>query len=193
MRTVNIGVLKNQLSAYLQYVRNGEEVVVRDRNKPIARILPFPAATDTDADFDFEAHQAHLIATGQMKEAKQKMDWEAFWALPAPSVSDEAVKEAIEWAKGDHDFDHARRRLVKADKEGYTSSMRNEFTAVIEQDGEWFVSWSPEIPGANGQGRTVEECRASLSAAIQLILEDRREDGLRGIPPEAIQETVTVQ
>jgi predicted RNase H-like HicB family nuclease len=71
--------------------------------------------------------------------------------------------------------------------------MRNEFTAVIERDGEWYVGWSPEIPGANGQGRTVEECRQSLSAAIRLILEDRREDGLRGIPPEAIQETLTVQ
>jgi predicted RNase H-like HicB family nuclease len=70
--------------------------------------------------------------------------------------------------------------------------MRNEFTAVIEQDDEWFVGWSPEISGANGQGRTVEECRNNLSAAIRLILEDRREDGLRGVPPEAIQETVTV-
>lgn len=71
--------------------------------------------------------------------------------------------------------------------------MRNEFTAVIERDGEWYVGWSPEIPGANGEGRTVEECRQSLSAAIRLILEDRREDGLRGIPAEAIKETLTVQ
>jgi predicted RNase H-like HicB family nuclease len=71
--------------------------------------------------------------------------------------------------------------------------MRNEFTAVIEQDGEWFVAWSPEIPGANGQGRTVEECRENLSAAIHLILEDRREDGLRGIPDTAVREIVTVQ
>ena len=75
----------------------------------------------------------------------------------------------------------------------YTLPMRNEFTAVIERDGEWFIAWSPEVPGANGQGRTVEECRASLGEAIRLILADRREDGLRGIPPEAIQETVTVQ
>jgi predicted RNase H-like HicB family nuclease len=71
--------------------------------------------------------------------------------------------------------------------------MRNEFTAVIERDGEWFVAWSPEIPGANGQGRSMEECRESLSAAIQLILEDRREDGLRGAPSDALRETVTVQ
>jgi predicted RNase H-like HicB family nuclease len=71
--------------------------------------------------------------------------------------------------------------------------MRNEFTAVIERDGDWFISWSPEIPGANGQGRTVEECRTSLAAAIQLILEDRREDGLRGAPSDALRETVTIQ
>ncbi len=71
--------------------------------------------------------------------------------------------------------------------------MRNEFTAVIEEDGEWFIGYSPEIPGANGQGRTVEECRANLSEAIALILDDRREDGLRGVPKEAIQDTVVVQ
>jgi predicted RNase H-like HicB family nuclease len=51
--------------------------------------------------------------------------------------------------------------------------VRNEFTAVIERDGEWFVAWSPEIPGANGQGRSAEECRENLDAAIQLIAEDR--------------------
>ena len=40
----------------------------------------------------------------------------------------------------------------------------------------------PGDSGGNGQGRTVEECRASLAEAIGLILEDRREDGLRGAP-----------
>jgi len=99
MRTVNIGTLKNPLSAYLRYVRNGEEIVVRDRNKPVARILPF--TLPLPAEGDREAETAYLIATGQMSEAKEKMDWEAFWALPRPTVSDEAVKEAIDWAKGD--------------------------------------------------------------------------------------------
>ncbi len=32
--------------------------------------------------------------------------------------------------------------------------MRNEFTAVVERDGRWHIAYSPEIPGANGQGRT---------------------------------------
>src|ERR1035437_8169072 len=99
MRTVNIGTLKNQLSAYLGLVRNGEEGGGRDRDKPIARILPFPVPLPPAGDR--EAEMAYLIATGQVKPAKKKMDWEAFWALPMPIVSDEAVKEAIEWAKGD--------------------------------------------------------------------------------------------
>jgi len=71
--------------------------------------------------------------------------------------------------------------------------MHNEFTAVFERDGDWFVGYCPEIPGANGQGRTKEEARASLAAAIALILEDRREEGLRGVPPDAERETVTVR
>ena len=50
--------------------------------------------------------------------------------------------------------------------------MRNEFTAVIERDEEWYIAYCPEIPGANGQGRTVAECKASLAEAIALILED---------------------
>jgi predicted RNase H-like HicB family nuclease len=70
--------------------------------------------------------------------------------------------------------------------------MRNEFTAVIEQDEGWFIAYSPEIPGANGQGRTKDEAIKSLASAIELILEDRREEGLRGVPPTAIRETVTI-
>jgi predicted RNase H-like HicB family nuclease len=44
-----------------------------------------------------------------------------------------------------------------------------------------------------GQGRTKDEALASLSEAIALILQDRREDGLRGLPPDAIRETVVVR
>ena len=71
--------------------------------------------------------------------------------------------------------------------------MTNEFTGIVEQDGEWFIAYSPEIPGANGQGRTKDEALQSLTEAIALILEDRREDGLRGVPPNAIRETVTLR
>ena len=71
--------------------------------------------------------------------------------------------------------------------------MRNEFTAVVERDGRWHIAYCPEIPGANGQGRTKEEARESLAEAIELILGDRREDALRGVPPDALRETVTVK
>jgi prevent-host-death family protein len=40
MRTVNIAELKARLSAHIRYVREGEEVLVCDRNKPVARIIP---------------------------------------------------------------------------------------------------------------------------------------------------------
>jgi predicted RNase H-like HicB family nuclease len=71
--------------------------------------------------------------------------------------------------------------------------VHNEFTAIIERDGEWFIAYCPEIPGANGQGRTKEECLESLSDAIALILEDRREDGLRGVPEDVVREIVTIE
>jgi len=71
--------------------------------------------------------------------------------------------------------------------------MKAEFTAIIEaapEGGYWAMC--PEIPGANGQGETVEEAKESLKAAIELILEDRRADMLRGLPADAIQATVSV-
>ncbi len=71
--------------------------------------------------------------------------------------------------------------------------MRNEFTAIIERDNDWFIAYCPEVPGANGQGRTIEECRESLASAIELILADRREDGLRGVPQDDIRDMVVVQ
>jgi len=70
--------------------------------------------------------------------------------------------------------------------------MRNEFTAIIERDGPWFVAYCAEVPGANGQGKTREECLASLREAISLILEHRRVESLRDLPPDAKQEPVVV-
>ena len=94
MRSVNIGELKNHLSAYLQYVREGEEVVVRDRNVPVARILPI-------RERDYAAEEAELVASGAMTLPEKEMDWEAFWAMPRPNVPhDVAVQAAIE-SRGD--------------------------------------------------------------------------------------------
>ena len=71
--------------------------------------------------------------------------------------------------------------------------MKAEFTAIIEkapEGGFWAIC--PEIPGANGQGETVEEAKNNLKEAIKLILEDRLEDVLRGLPEDVIKDTVQV-
>jgi predicted RNase H-like HicB family nuclease len=70
--------------------------------------------------------------------------------------------------------------------------MRNEFTAVVERDGHWYIAYCPEIPGANGQGKTKAAALKSLAGAINLILADRRKDGLRGVPGTARREKVVV-
>ena len=71
-------------------------------------------------------------------------------------------------------------------------TLHNEFTAIIERDGKWYIGYCPEIPGANGQGESVEKCKINLADAIALILHDRREDARRGLPADAVQDTVSV-
>ena len=70
--------------------------------------------------------------------------------------------------------------------------MYNEFTAIIEKDDDWYIAYCPEVPVANGQGKTIDECKESLAAAISLILEDRRQDAIRGLPEEAIKEVIAI-
>lgn len=71
--------------------------------------------------------------------------------------------------------------------------MRNEFTAVYERDGDWYIAYCPEIPGANGQGKTKADAHQSLQEAVSLILEDRREDGLRGVPDDADRDVLVIE
>ncbi|MBF0201604.1 MAG: type II toxin-antitoxin system HicB family antitoxin [Desulfamplus sp.] len=71
--------------------------------------------------------------------------------------------------------------------------MKSEFTAIIEpapEGGYWAIC--PEVPGANGQGETIEETKNNLRQSIELIFEDRKEDILRGLPDDVIQDTVMV-
>ena len=66
-----------------------------------------------------------------------------------------------------------------AESTDWGSTMHNEFTAIIEGDGDSFIAYCSEIPGADGQGRAVDQARASLGEAIALVLEDRRKEGPR--------------
>jgi predicted RNase H-like HicB family nuclease len=53
--------------------------------------------------------------------------------------------------------------------------MEKTFTGVFERDGDWWIGYTEELPGAFGQGKTLDECRESLREAIVLVLETRRE------------------
>ena len=70
--------------------------------------------------------------------------------------------------------------------------MHNEFTAIVEQDGPRYVAYCAEVSGANGQGASREECLTNVREAIALILDYRREESLRAVPPDARQELVVV-
>jgi predicted RNase H-like HicB family nuclease len=83
-------------------------------------------------------------------------------------------------------------KLIAHECRSMIAPMQNEFTAIIERDGKWSVAFCPDVPGANGQGRTKAAARKNLTSAIRLILDDRRQDALRGLPGSAIRETVIV-
>ena len=70
--------------------------------------------------------------------------------------------------------------------------MTNQFHAIYLPDGEWFIGYCPEIPGANGMGKTQIECRENLIEAIRLILTDRYEDSTRGLSDNFTKELITI-
>jgi len=70
--------------------------------------------------------------------------------------------------------------------------MRNRYSAIVQRDGKWFVAFCPEVPEANGQGKTREECLQSLAAAIELVVDYRREQGLANAPRGAEQTSILV-
>lgn len=94
MKTVNIGELKNQLSGYLQYVKDGEEVVIRDRSVPVARILPFRRGAEWD-------QEAQLIASGALKMPEETIDWNQFFLTPSGKVAQQVAVEVAIDSRGD--------------------------------------------------------------------------------------------
>jgi predicted RNase H-like HicB family nuclease len=67
-----------------------------------------------------------------------------------------------------------------------------EFTAVYQQDGEWIFASAPELSGAFGQGRTVEEAREDLREAIVLMLEELGESAAQAAKSAFYHERLTV-
>ncbi len=72
-------------------------------------------------------------------------------------------------------------------------SIMNKFTAVFERDGDWWIGYVEELPGANTQGRTLPEARENLKEAVALVIEANRElTRLEVIGKDAIREELLV-
>ncbi|HEX5082746.1 MAG TPA: type II toxin-antitoxin system HicB family antitoxin [Blastocatellia bacterium] len=70
--------------------------------------------------------------------------------------------------------------------------MNNTYTAVIQQDGDWWIGWVIEVPGANAQEKTKDELLESLKLAVKDILEVQRENALRKAAPNQQQVLISV-
>ena len=54
--------------------------------------------------------------------------------------------------------------------------MTNTYTAIIRQDGDWWIGWIEELPGVNSQGQTRDELLENLKSALEEALEMNRAD-----------------
>jgi prevent-host-death family protein len=94
MRTVNIAELKARLSTHIQYVRHGEEVLVCERNKPVARIVPCPVD-------EYSEREQRLIARGILTPPRKKRNRRARWPQPPGNVSDEVMQQVWREERGE--------------------------------------------------------------------------------------------
>jgi prevent-host-death family protein len=88
MRSVNIAELKDHLSAYVTHVKNGETVVIRERNRPVARLIPFVAEGASEQELE-------LAAKGLMRLPEKEIDWDAFFKLPIGKIKGGSLTQAL--------------------------------------------------------------------------------------------------
>ena len=88
MRSVNVATLKNQLSKYLTFAKSGEEIVIRERNLPVAKLVPFSA---DDAD----EQELRLAAEGKLRLPSARLNLKKFLKMPAPKGPGHKAVEAL--------------------------------------------------------------------------------------------------
>jgi prevent-host-death family protein len=88
MRSVNVAELKNRLSKYLTFAKGGEEVVIRDRNLPVAKLVPFSAEGADDQELV-------LVAAGKLRLPKVRLDVKALLKIPTGSVAGNKAIQAV--------------------------------------------------------------------------------------------------
>ena len=87
-RSTSISDLKARLSAWLDLVRQGDEVLVNDRGRPIARLTPVRGADHE------EGRRALLLRTGRMLPPRRKLPRD-FWNRPRPKDPDGRALDAL--------------------------------------------------------------------------------------------------
>lgn len=70
--------------------------------------------------------------------------------------------------------------------------MKSNYTAITQQDGEWWVGWIEEIPGVNAQEKTKEELMASLREILKEAQEFNREEARASAGGGYTEELVTL-
>lgn len=86
MRTAKISELKAKLSAHIQFVKNGEEVLILDRNTPVARLVSAGPVEEEDA------RRRRLIAKGVITPAKvPRVEGQVWPEPPGPMISQEVM------------------------------------------------------------------------------------------------------
>jgi predicted RNase H-like HicB family nuclease len=70
--------------------------------------------------------------------------------------------------------------------------MANTYTAILKQDGDWWIGWIEEVPGVNCQEKTREELLESLSVTLKEALELNREEAIREAAPDYTEEPLIV-
>jgi prevent-host-death family protein len=88
MRSVNVAELKNQLSKYLTFAKGGEEVVIRDRNLPVAKLVPF---SSEGAD----EQELKLVAAGKLRLPKMRLNVKRLSTIATGSVVGNKAIQAI--------------------------------------------------------------------------------------------------
>jgi prevent-host-death family protein len=89
MRTVNVAELKNQLSKYLTFVKAGQEVVIRDRNLPVAKLIPFSAGDANDQEL-------LLVAAGKLRLPSIRLDIKELLKIRTGTVSGNKAIRALQ-------------------------------------------------------------------------------------------------
>jgi predicted RNase H-like HicB family nuclease len=70
--------------------------------------------------------------------------------------------------------------------------MPNTYTAIVKQDGDWWIGWIEEIPGVNCQERTREERPQTLRNTLREMLEFNRAEAVNAAAPDYTEEPLVV-